>query len=309
MRLLYYKDQGDDVRELQIMLKKYNFYNGKISGIFDKDTLNSVKSFQKYVKINPDGIVNLLTIHKINNFEIETNILDIPYNISYSNIHLKIYDKIIDDDYYHNESTDKKIIFLNSTISTYRPDIYLDTKIKRYKKDKFGRPLLDRSGNLTELKNCYTYIIGGYSSDDILWDGKIIRAYDDKYWSDFLDDELLSKKSISINICNLGPIFKIDNLYYNSNGILVPEYEVIDLKYDGYLYWHKYTDKQLKSLDSLLKLLTTKWNIKITDINRIFKYDRKLNIEKGIYSYNNISPNHMNISPQPNIIKILNNFV
>ena len=52
MRLLYYKDQGDDVRELQIMLKKYNFYNGKISGIFDKDTLNSVKSFQKYVKIN-----------------------------------------------------------------------------------------------------------------------------------------------------------------------------------------------------------------------------------------------------------------
>ncbi len=42
--------QGDDIVELQYRLKQLGFFNGSCNGIYDKNTANAVRSFQKSIK-------------------------------------------------------------------------------------------------------------------------------------------------------------------------------------------------------------------------------------------------------------------
>jgi len=52
-----YGDSGAAVKTIQRQLKAYHYYTGKITGEFDKETLNAVKEFQKYNNLTVDGKV------------------------------------------------------------------------------------------------------------------------------------------------------------------------------------------------------------------------------------------------------------
>ncbi len=49
-------DKGDDVIKVQQRLADLGYYKGKISGIFNNDTVSALKAFQKKSSLNPDGI-------------------------------------------------------------------------------------------------------------------------------------------------------------------------------------------------------------------------------------------------------------
>lgn len=53
---------GKDVLEMQTQLKNLGFYNHKLHGIYDKNTKNATKNFQKSVGLNIDGVFGLDTL-------------------------------------------------------------------------------------------------------------------------------------------------------------------------------------------------------------------------------------------------------
>lgn len=57
--------RGDDVRELQKYLNSVGHSCGKIDGIFGPDTESGVKSFEKYVGMETDGIVDDAFVQKL----------------------------------------------------------------------------------------------------------------------------------------------------------------------------------------------------------------------------------------------------
>lgn len=56
-RSLKYGDEGVDVASLQIQLRFLGFYNGKIDGLFGRDTSKAVKKFQVAHGLKVDGII------------------------------------------------------------------------------------------------------------------------------------------------------------------------------------------------------------------------------------------------------------
>ncbi len=55
--ILQIGDQGNDVREVQIILKDLLYYAGDISGVFDEQLYTAVQSFQYINKLVPEGVV------------------------------------------------------------------------------------------------------------------------------------------------------------------------------------------------------------------------------------------------------------
>ncbi|MCC8023625.1 MAG: spore cortex-lytic enzyme [Clostridiales bacterium] len=54
--------QGDEVREIQTVLKNLGFYNGSVDGIYGTQTYNAVIAFQKSCGITADGIAGPNTV-------------------------------------------------------------------------------------------------------------------------------------------------------------------------------------------------------------------------------------------------------
>lgn len=53
---------GNEVSEIQSRLKKWGYYEGKVDGIFGKETRNAVIKFQKNNGLDADGIVGAKTL-------------------------------------------------------------------------------------------------------------------------------------------------------------------------------------------------------------------------------------------------------
>lgn len=55
--------QNEDVKGVQQILKKVKMYNGDVNGIYDRNTVTAVKSFQQYYGLLPTGVVDLDDYH------------------------------------------------------------------------------------------------------------------------------------------------------------------------------------------------------------------------------------------------------
>ena len=58
--------KGDTVKELQTLLQKLSYYNGKIDGDYGDITVQAVKAYQKKNNLLQDGIFGPITCKKIN---------------------------------------------------------------------------------------------------------------------------------------------------------------------------------------------------------------------------------------------------
>lgn len=320
-RVIKIKMSGDDVRWIQTKLKEYGFLDGKIDNFFGENTLIAITNFQRKVGIKADGIVGQQTWSQIVNYKskiTENKVIedkkqtkDIPFKISYKGDNLSIYDCILKDDEYYKTKTKKSTIFLHHTAGGHRADWTINSWDKDFK--------IDKNGKKTPVVVSTSYVIGGLDTkrNDMIWDGKVLRAFDDNYWAYHLgvstsNSKSLNSNSIGIEICNYGPLkLGKDGKYYNyANGQMKDE-DVVKLKnpFRGYTYWHKYTDSQIESVRNLILYLIDKHDIKIERgiyNEKWFEFDSKWSSLGGLRSHTQVRKDKFDIFPQPEMIDMLN---
>lgn len=181
--------------------------------------------------------------------------------------------------------------------------------IKHWNNDKRGR-----------IATCV--VISGKGSSNS-YDGEICQAFSSKYWAYHLGIkpeifaaknlpyQSLDKVSIGIEICNWGSLKKKGDKFYNYVNREVPSDEVCTLKvaYKGSKYYHKYTEAQIEAVRQLLVYWNEVYGIPL-DYNESDMWDISENALKGtpgIYTHNSYRATKSDISPQPEMIKMLKN--
>lgn len=313
-RVMSIKMSGDDVTILQEKLKDLGFFKDRIDGYFGQNTLLAVTSLQRSVGVRPDGNVGTQTWSQIVNYGlkrkseelekpvINTDTREVPFSSSYiGSDGLIIYDCLLSDDEYNKKETQKNTIWLHHSGGGSRPDWTIN-------------------GWETNngLKVGTHFVIGRKSStgDIQVWDGKVLKAIDDRYWVDHLGIETksdqLNSRSIGIELCNYGPLtLGKDGNFYNYVNKPINKEDVVELEteFRGYKYWEKYTDSQLESLYKLISHLKKRWIIQIESgiyNEDWFNYDEKWFSMGGLRSHTQVREDKFDLFPQKELIDMLN---
>lgn len=332
-RILSLKMSGEDVKFVQSLLKKHGFLKDRVDGYYGQNTLVAVSNFQRVVSTRPDGIIGPITWNKLINYSTEPAIIvesgtnraeryvnDIPYKVSFiAENGLRIYDHFLSDDEYYRQETRKNTLWLHHTAGGSRPDWTIGGWEKDYQKEKDGTPKLDSNGDPISLKVATHYIVGrkSSSSDVNIWDGKILRAFDEKHWAYHLginskNSDQLNSRSISIEICNYGPLVQgRDGKFYNYVNKPINDSEVVELStaFRGYKYFEKYTDLQLENTRKLILHLKNQWNIEIESgiyDETWFNYDEKWFSLGGLRTHTQVRRDKTDLFPQKELIQMLN---
>lgn len=170
-----------------------------------------------------------------------------------------IVNQILPENEYFKTETKKTILVLHHTAGGHRPD----WTINGWDKDKGSGGETIRIGT--------SYVIGGKSvrDGDQTFDGKIYKAFEDKYWSHHIglktkNNANLNKHSIGIEVCNYGPLtLTKDGKFLTYVNSVVRESDVLDLgkPFRNFRYWHNYTENQLESLEYLIKKIVSEHGI------------------------------------------------
>lgn len=288
-RILSSDMSGEDVKFVQEKLKEFGFHKGFVDGYFSKDTIMSVFNFQRKVGINASGSVNMQTWASILSYydeNIKSKLIIDNYRISHIGQNgFKIKNSNISTEKYYTETTTKNKIWLIN--NTSKIDIYDDARDWSF---------LNKKNDYYKY-SCH-FTIGGLKNSTL--DGKVIKNFDEKYWSYFNSeiDEEKNKSSISIEIFNKGPIISKNNKFYTLDGLNINKSDIFECDFIGHKFWHKYTKKQLESINSLLNYLINKLNINIEGINYY----------SDSYDMKSISNLDLAIGPQEELINILKKF-
>lgn len=319
-KVLKFGDRGNEVSYLQTKLMEYGFYKGSIDGNFGQMTNFAVLSFQKSIGIKQDGIVGMMTWSNIVNHKNPTYTPEIvkqgfPLKPSIVTPDLTIYDLLLNDDEYIKEETTKDTITLHHTAGGSRPDWVVSGWESDVLRDKEGNIVLGKDGKPKPYRVATSYIIGRRSNTgDDMWDGKILRTFDDKYWAYHMgiNDKDFESKSIGIEVCNYGGLtFGKDGRFHNSIGKIIPDSEVIELQkpFRGYKYYERYTDAQLVSLRKLINFLINKHGIDISHQiydTSWFEFNSTWISNGGLRTHTQVRHDKSDMFPQPELIQMLN---
>jgi hypothetical protein len=114
------------------------------------------------------------------------------------------------------------------------------------------------------------FVIGGRATNglDLGFDGKIYRAFDERYWCYHLgvrdSDGRLDKVSIGIELCNFGFLRKSGGQYYTYvNTVIEDPKQVIELPrpFRQFTHYHRYTEAQIEAARQLLRWLAPRFGI------------------------------------------------
>ena len=288
-------DKGSEVSKLQKYLSMIG-YDLIVDGDFGNKTLRSLKAFQKKYGLLVDGIAGPKTFSAIKAAQKRTSKEEKEnrYSKNYGDLDVNI-DYHVSNEQYIKQSFDKDKIFIHYTVSG--PDAR--NVIKYW------------DGNSPRVATAF--VISGRGSDD----GKIYEAYDPDYWSYHLGIKgskgKFDRHSIGIEICAWGRLSKKGDKYYNVYGTEVSSEEVcsLDDKWRGEVYYHAYSDKQLKSLEDLLMWTIKNYKIPVQNIefNRDWlEYNDDLLKSKapGIWTHTNVRTDKQDSYPDQRLFDVLN---
>lgn len=288
--------RGDEVIRLQ------NRLSLPTTGVFDELTAAGVKNIQLKSGMAPSGEVDSAT-HEIL-FEADINL-----STDHSEIVTDLFESYhLPDGEFKEIVTEKHYIFIHHTSGWNDPYKQIDIWAR------------DKRGQIGTA-----YVIGGTNATtgDKTYDGRVLQAFDEKYYAWHLGsvDAYMHKHSIGIELCNFGYLTKKGNSFYTYTGALVKSSEVVDLGYSfrGYRYWHKYSKEQIKSLVKLVAYLGKKHDIDlrkglISWIGQLgpseaFDYndEAKHGEIKGLLSHTNVRKDKTDVSPQEDLVNALLN--
>ena len=212
-------------------------------------------------------------------------------------------------DQYVNESADKYQIYLHHTAGSPNPYAVIHNWWQR-----------------TPARIATAFVIGGFPEfSTATWkDGDIIQAFNSSKWAWHLglatkhlakggstkkSNTYLHKHSIGIELCNWGWLTQTNRGFETYVKSVVPDSQVEELAipYRGYKYYHKYTDAQLDSVNSLLLFLCNKWKIptqlQSSDIFSISP--AALQGVPGIWTHTSVRPDKTDCYPSPRLISLL----
>jgi N-acetyl-anhydromuramyl-L-alanine amidase AmpD len=330
-RVLMHKMTGEDVSFMQTKLKQFGYFKDKVDGYFGQNTLVAVTNFQRDLGLRVDGVVGSQTWSNLISYKLEKEERvklvvenksnpDILNKISYiGEDGLQIYDNILTDEEYYKEETQKNTIWLHHTAGGSRPDWTIGGWENDFQKDKNGNPVLDKNGNPKPLRVGTSFVIGrsSSSSDEKIWNGKVLKAFEDTHWSYHLgintsNSKELNSRSVGIEVCNYGPLkLSKDGTFYNYVNKPISEKDVVELSkpFRGYLYYEKYTDLQLENLRKLINYLKMRWNMEIESgiyNEEWFEYDDKWFSLGGLRTHTQVRKDKFDMFPQPELIQMLN---
>ena len=215
---------------------------------------------------------------------------------------------------YYDETIKKDTIYIHHTAGGHRPDY----TIAGWNADK--------TKNGQQLKVATAYVMGGLSTTDkdAAWDGVICKCFPEDKWAHHLgltatNNAQLNSKSIAIEICNYGPITKSnDGKFYNYVNKQVPAEMVVELAkpFQGYKFYHRYTDRQISVLKELLIDLSTRFSIDIKSGLKPLLVQGKgaeafslsqdaLAGKPGLWTHTNVRKDKFDCSPQDNLIEMI----
>jgi N-acetyl-anhydromuramyl-L-alanine amidase AmpD len=184
------------------------------------------------------------------------------------------------ENYYKSKNKKTQIILAGSLRSE-------SNHIKRLSKKSYGM-----------TKKWCTYTISR--------DGKIYQHYDPKYYTDFMVDKEIDKKSISIVLENMGSLFYDDETdkWYNWIMETCTNELVYEKHWKSGRYWESYTEKQFISTIELCKYLSKKYNI-ILDSLGLNVYESFTKNFQGIVTRSNYDIDYSDLNPQFNFKRFL----
>ena len=291
MEVLKLGSKGKAVEDLQKYLKI------KVDGDFGPKTEQAVKKFQTSKNLTADGIVGEKTWNAMG-FEITT---DLSETVSTSN-ELIIEQKFLDKDEYLKGPTKKEYLFLHHTAGGHNPY----QVVTMWNNDTRGRIGTE-------------FVLGGQSvfNGDTTHDGKIVQAFPEGAYGWHLGDngsEYMHSHSVGIEVCNFGPI-KDGKTY---TGGKANPLQVVELNevFRGHKTWHRYSDRQIEVLKSLILYIANRDNIDIhtgliTEIKKKgvkgfeFNSDAYYGKIKGMWTHTNTRKDKSDMFPQQELIDML----
>lgn len=154
-------------------------------------------------------------------------------------------------------------------------------------------------------------------------DGKIYQAFDTMRWGYHLgvkgDSNYVEKHSVGIELVSAGILHKgpDDTFWFfpaypkKFGGKQIPKEHVVEMKWRGGEYFHKYTDAQIKSLVALIQHLGKTLNIKTSVANKFWEFQKSAKTKdpkEGIWSHTSFREDKSDIFPQKSLIDALKVF-
>jgi len=212
-------------------------------GIFGDRTETLVMKYQRENYLVADGIVGPKT------FEV-MGILDTDTSKQYSQENEILYHKHhLPAEEYLDTVTKKEYIFIHHTAGWNNP----------YK-------VIDSWGRDTRGRIATEFVIGGQKIDtgDTTYDGDIVQAFPDGYYAYHLGStgsSYMHSHSVGIELCNFG--YLKNGKTYVGTRAKEDQIAVLDEAFKGYLTWHKYSDKQIKSTQLLIEYIAERDQIDV----------------------------------------------
>ena len=139
----------------------------------------------------------------------------------------------------------------------------------------------------------------GWSTYTIDRDGVIYEHYNPQYYSDFMGDKEIDKKTISIMLANMGWLsYNIyTDIYYNWTGIEICKNEYVhEREWKQCKDWEQYPVKQVNSTINLCLYLCEKFDIELNTFagNSQVQYIKEF---EGVAMRSNYDRNYFDLNP------------
>ena len=289
-------DKGFEVSKLQKYLSMIG-YDLVIDGTFGNKTLRSLKAFQKKYGLIVDGVAGSRTFSALKAAQKRTakeEKSSDKYGKNYGDLDVDV-DHHMAPEQFIKQVFSKNKIFIHYTVSG--PDA---KSVIRY-----------WDGNSPRIATAF--VVSGRGNED----GKIYEAFDPDYWSYHLGVKgtkgKIDKHSVGIELCAWGRLDKKNDKYYNTYGSEVSVDEVCELEGDwrGNKYYHAYSDKQMESLENLLKWIIKTYKIPVQNIEfdgSWMEYNSDVVKSKtpGVWTHTNVRKDKQDSYPDQRLFDILN---